>query len=73
MWPFVWSCPREQNTHLNDVLLVELFMMAAHFGAWRVHIARVVFDMDDRGANKPETRRQPDLSSALWAFPFKKC
>lgn len=44
-------------------------MMAAHFGAWRVHIAQVVFDMDDQGANKAETRRQPDLSSALWAFP----
>lgn len=70
MWPFVWSCPREQNTHLNDVLLVELFMMAAHFGAWRPHIARVVFDMDDREANKPETRRQPDRSRALWAVAF---
>lgn len=69
MWPFVWSCPREQNTHLNDVLLVGLFMMPAHFGVCFVHIARVVFDMDDRGENKPETRRQPDLSSALWAFP----
>lgn len=44
-------------------------MMAALFGTWRVHIAQVVFDMDDRGANKPETHRQPDLSSALWAFP----
>lgn len=63
---------REQNTHLNDVLLVELFMMTAHFSAWRAHIARVVFDMDDQGANKPETRRQPDLSAALWAFPLKR-
>lgn len=69
MWPFVWSCPREQNTHLNDVLLVELFMMTAHFGAWRVHIAQVVFDMDGQGANKPETCKQPDLRCALWAFP----
>lgn len=65
MWPFVRSCPREQNTHLNDVLLFELFMMAAHFGA----IAQVVFDMDDRGANKPETCKLPDPNSALWAFP----
>lgn len=46
-------------------------MMAAHFGAWREHIAQVVFDMDDRGANKLETCRQSDLSSALWAFPYK--
>lgn len=46
-------------------------MMAAHSGVWRVHIAQVVFDMDGRGANKPETRRRPDLSSALWAFPLK--
>lgn len=44
-------------------------MMTAHFGAWRVHIAQVVFDMDDQGANKTERCRQPDLSSALWAFP----
>lgn len=43
-------------------------MMAAHFGAWRVHIAQVVFDTDDRGENKPETCWQSDPSSALWAF-----
>lgn len=47
-------------------------MMTAHFSAWRAHIARVVFDMDDQGANKPETHRQPDLSAALWAFPLKR-
>lgn len=26
-------------------------MIAAHFGAWWVHIVQVVFDMDDRGVN----------------------
>lgn len=32
-------------------------MMAAHFAARWAHIVQVVFDMDDRGVNKPETRR----------------
>lgn len=44
-------------------------MMAAHLGAWRAHIAQVVFDMDDRGENKLETCRQADPTSAAWAFP----
>lgn len=43
-------------------------MMTAHFGAWRVHIAPVVFDTDDQGVNKTETHKQPDLSSASWTF-----
>lgn len=43
-------------------------MMTAHFGAWRVHIAPVVFDMDDQGVNKTETHKQPDLSSASRTF-----
>lgn len=44
-------------------------MMAAHFGAWRVHIVQVVFDMDDHEVNKPEMHGQADLNSTLWAIP----
>lgn len=47
-------------------------MMTAHFGAWRAHIAAVVFDMDDRGANKTEARKQPDPEQRLMDLLLKR-